>query len=105
MGMPVIKGSDTKQCQALIDILESIALEEAAIAHVINAEGEKIQKVVKECDVSIHELLEINRSVEEVIEKFVSLESVLTDKLEIVKCMLNDINKCDCERGHHEHHD
>ncbi|MEG0542040.1 MAG: hypothetical protein RR528_06905, partial [Angelakisella sp.] len=35
-----------KASQAVIDIIESVALEQTALAHILNAEGEKIQKIV-----------------------------------------------------------
>ena len=46
MGMPVIKPSTTTRDQAITDIIESVALEETALSHILNAEGEKIQKMV-----------------------------------------------------------
>ena len=46
MGMPIITPSNTTRCQAITDIIESVALEQTALSHILNAEGEKIQKVV-----------------------------------------------------------
>ena len=46
MGMPVISPSQTTRCQAITDIIESVALEQAALSHLLNAEGEKLQRVV-----------------------------------------------------------
>lgn len=46
MGMPVITPSITTRAQAVTDIIESVALEETALSHILNAEGEKIQKMV-----------------------------------------------------------
>ena len=43
MGMPVITPSATTRAQAVTDIIESVALEEAALSHILNAEGEKIR--------------------------------------------------------------
>lgn len=44
MGMPVIPASATTRTQAITDIIQSIALQETALSHILNAEGEKIQK-------------------------------------------------------------
>ena len=44
MGMPVITCCDIDKCCATSSLLQSIALEEAALAHILNAEGEKLQK-------------------------------------------------------------
>lgn len=92
MSMPEIVGGKVNKKQALTDVIESIALMEAAIAHVINAEGEKIQAVVgtgENCKViatTSEELLESNDSVESIIESIITLESILQKKLAIVCC-------------------
>ena len=46
MGMPVITASTTTRDQAITDLIQSVALEETALSHILNAEGEKIQKMV-----------------------------------------------------------
>lgn len=94
MSMPVISGGKVNKKQAITDIIESIALMETAIAHVVNAEGEKIQAIVgtgENCKViatSTEELLESNDSVESLIDSIVTLESILQKKLSIIcsKC-------------------
>lgn len=70
---------DKKDCAC--DIIESIAQAECALAHILNAEGEKLQKAVKLAD-TICELLEINESVNRTITKITFLEQVLYAKLE-----------------------
>lgn len=82
-------------CASLCSLLESIALNEAALSHILNAEGEKLQKAVKIAD-SIHDLLEIDRSVSQIITRVTFLEQTLYAKLEAVK-ELQDGN-C-CEKG------
>lgn len=52
MGMPVITPSTTTRSQAVTDLIESVALQETALSHILNAEGEKIQKVVATSDVT-----------------------------------------------------
>lgn len=66
------------------DIIESIALIEAAISHILNAEGEKIQKVVALAKDTC-ELIEVNKSVDHLIKNITFLELVLYQKLELAK--------------------
>lgn len=69
------------------EIMHSIALQEAGIAHILNAEGEKLQKAVAS-DCSIQELLCINESVKRTITQITQLEGQLYSKLETVtSCM------------------
>lgn len=67
--------------QGCTDVIESVALIEAALAHVINAEGEKLQKVIAESKDPC-ELLKVNESVNKTIKSVTSLEQVLLSKLE-----------------------
>ncbi len=81
-------------CQAITDLLESIALQEAGLAHIINAEGEKIQQaiamaVAEGSTVTIADLIAVNQSVTDTLIKVTKLEMVLEFKLE-------EINKLDC---------
>ena len=48
MSMPVIAmhSNPVTMCQAVTDLLESIALDETALSHILNAEGEKLQRVI-----------------------------------------------------------
>ena len=46
MGMPIITCCDIDKCCATSSLLQSIALEEAVLAHILNAEGEKLQKAL-----------------------------------------------------------
>lgn len=83
MGMPVITPSETTRCQAITDIIESVALQEAALAHILNAEGEKLQAAIKIPDINAEELLEFNQSVEETIGTIAQLETALQEKLSL----------------------
>lgn len=73
-----------KECKC--DIVESIALMEVSLAHILNSEGEKLQYVLKHnnmCDI-----LKTNDSINRTINSTTMLEQVLYDKLKIVleKC-------------------
>ncbi len=66
------------------DVIHSIALIETSLAHILNSEGEKIQKAVK-CSNSICEILDVNNSVIEMIDKVIKLETLLFDKLKVIE--------------------
>lgn len=93
MSMPKIECCDIDKCCAASSLLQSIALEETAISHILNAEGEKLQKAVSiACDQK--ELIEINKSVESMVDKITSLEIVLKSKLDLIKPILDDCKDC-----------
>lgn len=81
MGMPVIVPSETTRTQAVTDIIESVALQETALSHILNAEGEKIQKIVALPDVTPEVLLATNKSVESMVNAVSRLEMILQSKL------------------------
>ncbi|MGL5066325.1 MAG: SdrD B-like domain-containing protein, partial [Sarcina sp.] len=68
--------------QAVNDLIESVALEETGLAHIINAEGEKIQAAMA-LKFSEADLLNINSSVTETLKIISKLEILLQYKLEI----------------------
>lgn len=70
--------------QPVIDIIESIALEETAIAHILNMEGGKLQKFLT-LNPTIEDLLNINNSIKNTIELLSNLELILCRKLEVSK--------------------
>lgn len=95
MSMPKIECPHIDKCCAASSLLESVALEEAAISHILNAEGEKLQKAICLADCQ-DDLLEINKSVEDMVDKVTSLEIILKAKLDIIKPILDDC------KDHHE---
>lgn len=86
MSMPVISMHcrPVPMSQAISDLVESIALEEAALSHILNAEGEKIQRVVAMEDVTVTDLLDVNDSVRNTVSSVASLEDMLKDKLSYI---------------------
>mgnify|MGYP007103836373 CR=1 FL=1 len=92
MGMPVITPSSTTRSQAVTDIIESVALQETALSHILNAEGEKIQKMVALPDVTPEVLLATNKSVESMVNAVSRLEMILHSKL-------STFGGCLCEGG------
>ncbi len=84
---------ETPRMQAMTDLLASIALEETALSHILNAEGEKIQKALA-LGLSSAELIKINQSVEDMTEEITNLEWVLEQKAMLCSCE-NGQPKCD----------
>lgn len=102
MSMPKIECCHVDICCAAASLLQSIALEEAAISHIINAEGEKIQKAIDLCETDVDDLIKVNNSVESLIEKLTSLEMVLKSKIDAIKPIIEECHfpkppKCDCD--------
>lgn len=93
MSMPKIECQDISKCCAATSLLQSIALEEAAISHILNAEGEKLQKALSMHTCSQKDLIEINKSVEDMVGKIINLETILKCKLEMILPLLEDEDK------------
>ncbi len=85
MGMPVITQSDGTREQAVTDIVTSVALEQAAISHILNAGGEELQLAVANSSTN-QELIDINDSIINLIGTSTKLEEVLLTKLQTVLC-------------------
>lgn len=64
-------------------LLASIALEEMGLAHIINAEGEKIQYALSTSP-SLPDVLSINDSVQDMLEAAMKKELILDNKLKQV---------------------
>jgi len=83
MGMPVITPGEGTRKQAITDLIQSVALQEAALAHMMNAEGEKMQKIVAMEGVNIDELMTLNKSVTQLVSAISRLEMMFIAKLEL----------------------
>ncbi|MCL1918021.1 MAG: hypothetical protein FWG14_06865 [Peptococcaceae bacterium] len=87
--MPEIPKTEKLTCEQTINmILLSIAMEELALSHVLNAEGEKIQQALdlvkchkRDCD--IQKLLDINESVSSMIAQISDLQIILKSKMQL----------------------
>lgn len=93
MSMPKIECCNIDKCCAVASLLQSVALEEAAISHILNAEGEKIQKAISLHGCDCKDLLEVNKTVQDTIEKVTCLEVVLKEKLELIIPLVEDCEK------------
>lgn len=112
MSMPQIPEEKFRPslCEVTIDLLKSVALEETALSHILNAEGERSQAIVKkfECccdDTTFSELEESIRQTEKIISTIIMKEWLLLKKLETVteineklfcKCGNKECHPCSC---------
>lgn len=74
---------------ACTDVLESIALVETALSHILNAEGEKLQKVLASTG-DVNKILCVNREINKTLINATHLEHALYAKLSAV------LDCCDC---------
>lgn len=90
MSMPSFPpcGADITKDEALNMIVASIAMEELALSHIVNAEGEKLQYILgtlpgghKTC-ASTQEVLEVNQSVNKLLDTVMQSQMLLKGKLE-----------------------
>jgi uncharacterized repeat protein (TIGR01451 family) len=82
-----IERETTPRCQAVTDVIQSAALQEAAIAHILNAEGEKLQEIaamVQTGKATPSQALAINDTAADLIEAVNMLESAIRSKVKVV---------------------
>ena len=74
----------TPRTQAITDLIESVALQETALSHILNAEGEKIQAMLQIEEASAAELLALNDEATKLIAAVTRLELVLQTKMNLI---------------------
>ena len=70
---PIIK---LKRSEVIHLVIASIAMEEISLSHIMNAEAEKIQAILK-LNPNITEILEMNRSVERSMRNVIKKQMLL----------------------------
>ncbi|MEG0770252.1 MAG: hypothetical protein RSG59_10070 [Ruthenibacterium sp.] len=86
MSMPVITPGKVTLEQAISDIVESVALEQTGLSHILNAEGEKIQAVVAAG--TVDQMMAVNNSVQGILGAVSNLEIILQNKLSLFSCRI-----------------
>lgn len=59
-------------------------MQQAALAHILNAEGEKLQRVLAYETIAAETILQTNKSVESMVDSVAQLETVLKQKLDLL---------------------
>lgn len=112
MSMPSFPpcGADITKDEALNMIVASIAMEELALSHIVNAEGEKLQYILgtlpgghKTC-ASTQEVLAVNQSVNKLLDTVLQSQMLLKGKLERAleagSCEAPPGPRCPCGPAH-----
>lgn len=84
MGMPIITPGNNTLEQAVTNLIESVAMQENALSHILNAEGEKMQAIIASEGITAEQLLCMNRSVDQMVSAVARLEMILQAKVELV---------------------
>lgn len=100
MGMPTIPDIKPKIEISIEEtiklLLASVAMEELSLAHIMNAEAEKIQEVVKTVSCNkLEDLLCIDKSVERMMRDVIKKEMLLEFKFENILELIDNKHK-DC---------
>ena len=88
MGMPIISPGTITREEAVGNIIESVAMEEAGLAHILNAESEKLLAVVNNPQATVEDLMAINKAVKNAITAITRLEAMLQGKLGMFDCII-----------------
>ncbi len=88
MGMPIIRPGTITREEAVGNIMESVAMEEAALAHILNAESEKLLAVVNNPQSTAEDLMAVNKAVKSAITAITRLEVMLQGKLSMFDCII-----------------
>ncbi|MEF9958929.1 MAG: hypothetical protein RR090_06450 [Niameybacter sp.] len=89
MGMPQIPEGKNRPDfdETMIDLLESVALEEMALSHIVNAEGEKLQEVMRqysETCIGFCQVQDACKSSQSMMQSVIMKEWLLLNKLNII---------------------
>ena len=71
--------------QAITDLIQSVALQETALSHILNAEGEKMQLIISTPTVTQKQLMDLNNSVNRLLNSVTRLEIIMQSKLGLFK--------------------
>ncbi len=67
-----------------VDLMESIALQESALSHILCAESQKMKTAMGMEELDLCKLLEVNDSATNMVHAVANLELVLKEKLEFI---------------------
>lgn len=97
MSMPSIpEDIDITRKIAINTVIVSIAMEELSLAHILNAEGEKLQYVLGTLgtrdpgEITVCDVMEVNKSIRKTLRDVIKAEMLLDLKLEEAADLIKD---------------
>ncbi len=88
MSVPTVNYTTGTLSQAVADLIESVAMVESGLSHILNAEGEKIQFFLGTEGITPAQLLSVNSSVQAIVADISVLEQALAAKVQAAVSIL-----------------
>lgn len=85
---------DNSRCKAITELIDAVAEQQEALARILEAEHEKIEKATQLCSTDVDDLVRIDESVERVLAAVTRLELALQLKLDLFRDCLCPDNGC-----------
>ena len=82
---------ENSRCKAISELIDAVAEQQEALARILEAEHRKIEKATQLNNVTVEDLLEIDKSVERILAAVTRLELALQLKLDLFsECLCPD---------------
>ena len=82
---------DDSRCKAISRLIDAVAEQQEALARILEAEPEKIEKATQLCGVDVDDLVEIDTSAERMLAAITRLELAIQLKLDLFsECLCPD---------------
>lgn len=78
--------------ESIADVMQSIALEQAAIARILDLEGEKLKELLAS-ELGVDELKDVNSTIADTVQEVTCLEIVVLSKLKAVAALMPHYDK------------
>ncbi len=106
MGMPQVPERDhiPSLSDVIVELVESIAFEELAMAHLMNAEGEKLQEIIdkyKNCQVCYSQFRALCNDTHDILNSLIMKEWIMLSKLSTAMSLHNQLVEPSCNDCFH----